>query len=222
MIGKTISHYRILEKLGEGGMGVVYKAQDTKLKRTVALKFLPSHISESPEEKARFIHEAQSASALNHPNITTIHEIDEFEGQMFIVMEYCEGKTLKQIIEKETPSIKRILDLGIQICEGLTAAHKKEIVHRDIKSDNIMVTQEGQVKITDFGLAKLKGATKLTKSRSTLGTAAYMSPEQASGEEVDSRSDIFSFGVVLYELLTRRLPFEGGQSLVSTTKCHQT
>jgi len=128
---------------------------------------------------------------------------------MFIVMEYCEGKTLKQIIEKETPSIKRILDLGIQICEGLTAAHKKEIVHRDIKSDNIMVTQEGQVKITDFGLAKLKGATKLTKARSTLGTAAYMSPEQAQAEEVDNRSDIFSFGVVLYELLTGRLPFEG-------------
>ena len=209
MIGKTISHYRILEKLGEGGMGVVYKAQDTKLKRFVALKLLPPHVSESPEEKARFVHEAQSASALNHPNITTIHQIDEFEGQMFIVMEYCQGKTLKQIIEKETPSIKRILDIGIQICEGLTAAHKKEIVHRDIKSENIMVTSGGQVKIMDFGLAKLKGASRLTKTRSTLGTAAYMSPEQAQGEEVDSRSDIFSFGVVLYELLTGRLPFEG-------------
>ncbi|MDH4222224.1 MAG: protein kinase [candidate division Zixibacteria bacterium] len=209
MIGRTISHYRILEKLGEGGMGVVYKAEDTKLKRTVALKFLPPHISESGEEKERFIHEAQSASALNHPNITTIHEIDEFEGQMFIVMEYCEGRTLKQIIGKETLSIKKVLDIGIQVCEGLNAAHKKEIVHRDIKSDNIMVTKEGQVKIMDFGLAKLKGATKLTKTRSTLGTAAYMSPEQAQGEEVDSRSDIFSFGVVLYELLTGKLPFEG-------------
>jgi tetratricopeptide (TPR) repeat protein/predicted Ser/Thr protein kinase len=209
MIGKTISHYKILEKLGEGGMGVVYKAEDTKLKRTVALKFLPPHISESGEEKERFIHEAQSASALNHPNITTIHEIDEFEGQMFIVMEYCEGKTLKQIIEKEPLSIKKVLDIGIQICEGLTAAHKKEIVHRDIKSDNIMITKEGQVKIMDFGLAKLKGATKLTKTRSTLGTLAYMSPEQAQGEEVDSRSDIFSSGIVLYELLTGKLPFEG-------------
>jgi len=209
MIGKIISHYKILEKLGEGGMGVVYKAEDTKLKRTVALKFLPPHISESGEEKERFIHEAQSASALNHPNITTIHEIDEFEGQMFIVMEYCEGKTLKQIIEKETLSIKKVLDIGIQVCEGLTAAHKKEIVHRDIKSDNIILTPKGQVKIMDFGLAKLKGATKLTKTRSTLGTAAYMSPEQAQGEEVDSRSDIFSFGVVLYELLTGQLPFEG-------------
>jgi len=209
MIGRIISHYKILEKLGEGGMGVVYKAEDTKLKRTVALKFLPPHISESGEEKERFIHEAQSASALNHPNITTIHEIDEFEGQMFIVMEYCEGKTLKQIIEKEPLSIKKVLDIGIQICEGLTAAHKKEIVHRDIKSDNIMVTKEGQVKIMDFGLAKLKGATKLTKTRSTIGTLAYMSPEQAQGEEVDSRSDIFSFGVVLYELLTGKLPFGG-------------
>jgi len=209
MIGKTISHYKILEKLGEGGMGVVYKAQDTKLDRMVALKFLPPHLTSEPEEKERFIHEAKAASALSHTNITTIHEIDEFEGQMFIVMEYCEGKTLKQVIEKETLSIKKILDIGIQVCEGLTAAHKKEIVHRDIKSDNIMVTKEGQVKIMDFGLAKLKGATKITQTGSTLGTAAYMSPEQASGEEIDSRSDIFSFGVVLYELITGHLPFKG-------------
>ncbi len=209
MIGKTISHYKILEKLGEGGMGVVYKAEDTKLDRLVALKFLPPHLTSEFEEKERFIHEAKAASALSHTNITTIHEIDEFEGQMFIVMEYCEGKTLKQIIEKDTLPIKKVLDIGIQVCEGLTAAHKKEIVHRDIKSDNIMVTKEGQVKIMDFGLAKLKGATKLTKTRSTLGTLAYMSPEQAQGEEVDSRSDIFSFGVVLYELLTKNLPFGG-------------
>jgi len=209
MIGKTISHYKILEKLGEGGMGVVYKAQDIKLDRLVALKFLPPHLTSEPVEKERFIHEAKATSALNHPNITTIHEIDEFEGQMFIVMEYCEGKTLKQMIEKQPLSIKKVLDIGIQVCEGLTAAHKKEIVHRDIKSDNIMVTKEGQVKIMDFGLAKLKGATKLTKTRSTLGTLAYMSPEQAQGEEVDQRSDIFSFGVVLYELLTKNLPFGG-------------
>ena len=209
MIGKTISHYKILEKLGEGGMGVVYKAQDTRLDRLVAIKFLPQHLTSDSVEKERFIHEAKAASALNHTNITTIYEIDEFEGQMFIVMEYCEGKTLKKTIEKETLSIKKVLDIGIQICEGLTAAHKKEIVHRDIKLDNIMITKEGQVKIMDFGLAKLKGATKLTKSRSTLGTAAYMSPEQASGEEVDSRSDIFSFGVVLYELLAGKLPFQG-------------
>jgi serine/threonine protein kinase/predicted Zn-dependent protease len=209
MIGKNISHYKILEKLGEGGMGVVYKAQDTKLDRIVALKFLPQHLTSDPVEKERFVHEAKAASALNHPNITTIHEIDEFEGQMFIVMEYCEGKTLKQIIEKETLSVRKVLDIGIQICEGLTIAHEKGIVHRDIKSDNIMFTPRGQVKIMDFGLAKLKGATKLTSTRSTLGTAAYMSPEQAQGEEVDQRSDIFSFGVVLYELLTGKLPFGG-------------
>jgi serine/threonine protein kinase/tetratricopeptide (TPR) repeat protein len=209
MIGKTISHYKILEKIGEGGMGVVYKAQDTKLDRIVALKFLPKHLTSDPVEKERFVHEAKAASALNHPNVTTIYEIDEFEGQMFIVMEYCEGKTLKQIIEKETLSVRKVLDIGIQICEGLTVAHEKGIVHRDIKSANIMLTPRGQVKIMDFGLAKLKGATKLTKTRSTLGTLAYMSPEQAQGEEVDSRSDIFSFGVVLYELLTGKLPFGG-------------
>jgi len=209
MIGKTISHYRILDKLGEGGMGVVYKAQDTKLDRLVALKFLPGHLTSDTVEKERFIHEAKSASSLNHPNITTIHEIDEFEGQMFIVMEYCDGKTLKEVIEKEAPSIKKVLGIAIQVCEGLAMAHKKDIVHRDIKSDNIMVTKEGQAKITDFGLAKLKGAKKLTQTRSTLGTAAYMSPEQAQGEEVDQRSDIFSFGVVLYEIITGQLPFKG-------------
>ena len=209
MIGKTISHYKILEKLGEGGMGVVYKAQDTKLDRIVALKFLPQHLTSDPVEKERVVHEAKAASALNHTNITTIYEIDEFEGQMFIVMEYCEGKTLKRVIEKEMLSVRKVLDIGIQICEGLTIAHEKGIVHRDIKSDNIMLTPRGQVKIMDFGLAKLKGATKLTKTRSTLGTAAYMSPEQAQGEEVDQRSDIFSFGVVLYELLTGKLPFGG-------------
>ncbi|MGB8656999.1 MAG: protein kinase [Candidatus Zixiibacteriota bacterium] len=209
MIGKTISHYKILEKLGEGGMGVVYKAQDIQLQRLVALKFLPPHISDSAEEKARFIHEAQSASALNHPNVTTIHGIEESLEGLFIVMEYVEGKTIKEIAEKESPSIKRILDIAIQVCEGLRSAHKKKIVHRDIKSDNIMVTKEGQVKIMDFGLAKLKGATKLTSTGSTLGTAAYMSPEQASGEEVDQRSDIFSFGVVMYELFTGQLPFKG-------------
>jgi len=209
MVGKTISHYKILEKLGEGGMGVVYKAQDTKLDRLVAIKFLPQHLTSDSVEKERFVHEAKAASVLNHTNITTVYEIDEFEGQMFIVMEYCEGQTLKQIAGKETLSVKKILDIGIQICEGLAIAHEMGIVHRDIKSDNIMLSPRGQVKIMDFGLAKLKGASKLTQTRSTLGTAAYMSPEQAQGEEVDRRSDIFSFGVVLYELLTGRLPFEG-------------
>ena len=209
MIGKTISHYRILEKLGEGGMGVVYKAKDIKLDRVVAIKFLPQHLTTETVEKERFVHEAKAASALSHTNVTTIYEIDEFEGQTFIVMEYCEGQTLRQVIQKETLSIKKVLDIAIQICEGLTIAHEKGIVHRDIKSDNIMLTPRGQVKIMDFGLAKLKGATKLTQSRSTVGTACYMSPEQAQREEVDHRSDIFSFGVVLYELLTGQLPFQG-------------
>ncbi|MGB3091640.1 MAG: serine/threonine-protein kinase, partial [Candidatus Zixiibacteriota bacterium] len=196
MVGKTISHYKILDKLGEGGMGIVYKAEDTKLDRVVAIKFLPQHLTTESVEKERFVHEAKAASALNHTNVTTIYEIDEFEGQTFIVMEYCEGETLRQVIQKETLSIKKVLDIAIQICEGLTIAHEKGIVHRDIKSDNIMLTPRGQVKIMDFGLAKLKGATRLTLSRSTLGTASYMSPEQAQREDVDHRSDIFSFGVV--------------------------
>jgi serine/threonine protein kinase/Tfp pilus assembly protein PilF len=209
MVGKIISHYKILEKLGEGGMGVVYKAQDIQLQRMVALKFLPPHISDHPEEKARFVHEAQSASALNHPNVTTIHQVDEFEGQMFIVMEYIEGKPLKELIHKRTLSIDEILAIALKIAEGLNAAHKKEIVHRDVKSDNVMVTDEGEIKIMDFGLAKLKGATKLTTTGTTLGTLQYMSPEQAQGKEVDQRSDIFSFGVVLYEMITGQLPFKG-------------
>jgi serine/threonine protein kinase/predicted Zn-dependent protease len=209
MIGKTVLHYKILEKLGEGGMGVVYKAQDIKLQRLAALKFLPPHVAENPEEKARFIQEAQSASALNHPNVTTIYGIEESPEGLFISMEFVDGDTLKKVAEKESPSIKKILELAIQVCEGLDAAHRKGIVHRDIKSDNIMVTQDGQVKIMDFGLARLEGVDHLTETGSTLGTAAYMSPEQAQGEEVDQRSDIFSFGVVLYELLTARLPFRG-------------
>jgi len=209
MIGKVVSHYKILEKLGEGGMGVVYKAQDVRLDRLVALKFLPPHFTSDSSERERFVQEAKAASTLNHPNITTIHEIDEFEGQMFIVMEFIEGNTLKQIIKKETLAIKEVLDIGIQICEGLNAAHEQGIVHRDIKSDNIMITPRGQAKITDFGLARLRGATRLTDTRSTAGTAAYMSPEQARAEKVDQRSDIFSVGVILYELLTSQLPFRG-------------
>ena len=190
-------------------MGVVYKAEDTKLKRIVALKLLPAHVSRSPEDKARFLREAQTASSLNHPNITTIYQIDEYQGQMFIAMEYCEGKTLKETIEEETLSIRKVLDIGIQVCEGLNAAHQKDIVHRDIKTENLMVTRDGQVKIMDFGLAKFKGTTTITKTGSTLGTFAYMSPEQACGEEVDQRSDIFSFGIVLYEIITGKLPFLG-------------
>ena len=190
-------------------MGVVYKAQDTKLDRIVALKFLPKHLLCDAEAKTRFEHEAKAASALDHPNICTIHEIDEVEGECFISMAYVEGKSLKEILKEKTLSLREVLDIAIQIAEGLNVAHKKEIVHRDIKSDNIMLTDEGLVKIMDFGLAKLKGATKLTTTGSTLGTLAYMSPEQAQGIEVDQRSDIFSLGVVLYEMITGQLPFKG-------------
>ena len=212
MIGQIISHYKILEKLGEGGMGVVYRAHDATLDRDVALKFLPHYLTSDPIEKERFYHEARAAAALTHANIAVVYEIGEHEGQLFIAMEYVEGKTLKDIVgaNRDSPlPTSKILDIAIQVCEGLSAAHEKGIVHRDIKSDNIMLTPKGQVKIMDFGLAKLKGATKLTKTGSTLGTAAYMSPEQARGEEVDHRSDIFSFGVVLYELLAGKLPFKG-------------
>jgi len=209
MIGKTISHYTILEKLGEGGMGVVYKAHDTKLDRVVALKFLPPYLTCDPREKERFYHEARAASALLHPNAAVVFEIDEKDAQVFIAMEYVEGRTLKQVIGEETLSIGKALDIAIQVCDGLAAAHEKEIVHRDIKSENIMVTPKGQAKITDFGLAKVKGATRLTREGSTVGTALYMSPEQVRGEEVDHRSDLFSFGVVLYEMFTGRLPFSG-------------
>ena len=190
-------------------MGVVYKAHDTKLNRTIALKFLPQYLTSDAQEKERFYHEARAASALMHPNVTVIHEINEYEGRLFLAMELVEGKTLKKLVDDDTLSVKKTLDIVIQCCEGLAAAHEKGIVHRDIKSDNIMITPKGQVKIMDFGLAKVKGATKLTKLGSTLGTAAYMSPEQAQGEEVDARSDIFSFGVVCYELLTTKLPFKG-------------
>ena len=209
MIGQTISHYKIIEKLGEGGMGVVYKAEDTKLKRIVALKFLPSSVSAGDEVKQRFIHEAQAASALNHTNICSIHTIEEFEKQQFIDMEFVEGKTLGVMLKEKELSLKEVVDIVLQIAEGLNAAHKKGIVHRDIKPDNIMVTDERIVKIMDFGLAKLKGSSKLTKTHSTLGTLSYMSPEQARGEEVDQRTDIFSFGVVLYEMITGRRPFKG-------------
>jgi len=209
MIRKTISHYKILEKIGEGGMGVVYRAQDTKLDRIVALKFLPKHLLCDEEAKARFVHEAKAASALDHPNIGTIYEIDEAEGECFISMVYIKGQSLKDLIRDKKLSLEEILRIAIQISEGLHNAHKKGITHRDIKSDNIMLTPEGIVKIMDFGLAKLKGAPKLTRAGTTTGTMQYMSPEQAQGMEVDQRSDIFSFGVVLYEMITGQLPFKG-------------
>ncbi len=209
MIGSSILHYNILEKLGEGGMGVVYKAEDTKLDRLVAIKFLPHHISINEEEKKRFIIEAKAAAALNHPNIATIYSIEETDEDLFIVMEYIEGVELKDKIKKENLSIEEAIDFAIQITEGLETAHKKGIVHRDIKSSNIMITIDERIKIMDFGLAKVGEGINLTKTGSTIGTAAYMSPEQAKGERLDHKTDIWSFGVVLYEMLTSRLPFWG-------------
>ncbi|MCJ7565036.1 MAG: protein kinase, partial [Candidatus Aminicenantes bacterium] len=205
--------YRIVEEIGRGGMGVVYKAEDLKLKRLVALKFLPPHLMNSPELKERFIIEAQAAAALSHPNICVIHEVGEAEDRSFIAMEYVEGETLRDKIKKGTLKTEDALDITIQIAAGLGEAHRKGIIHRDIKSANIMVTEKGQAKVMDFGLAKLRGGSSLTKSQTTLGTVAYMSPEQARGDEVDLRTDLWSLGVVLYEMLTGELPFKGDRDV---------
>ena len=209
MIGRTILHFQILEKLGEGGMGVVYKARDTRLDRIVALKFLPQHLTGTADEQARFAHEAKAAATLNHPHVCTIYGIEEHDAQQFIEMEYVEGATLRVRIGASGLPAQDAIAFAAQIGEALREAHGKGIVHRDIKSENIMVTARGLVKVMDFGLAKLKGASHLTKSSSTVGTLAYMAPEQIQGGEVDARSDIFSFGVVLFEMLTGRLPFRG-------------
>ncbi len=214
MINEYILHYKIIEKIGEGGMGIVYKAEDTKLKRLVALKFLPLHITTSNEDLARFNQEAQAAAILNHPNICTIYAIEEVnesdhDEKQFISMEYIKGITLSQKIADSPLKTNDALSYAIQIGEALQEAHSNGIIHRDIKSENIMINSKNQAKIMDFGLAKLKGSLKLTKASNTLGTIVYMSPEQIQGEKIDARSDIFSFGIVLFEMLTGILPFRG-------------
>jgi TolB-like protein/predicted Ser/Thr protein kinase len=210
MIGQTVSHYNILEKLGQGGMGVVYKAEDAKLHRTVALKFLSHGLAGPADARLRFEREAQAAAALNHPNIVTIYEINEHDGQTYIAMEYVDGRSLKDILAGEPLSFTEAVDMAVQVCDALDRAHRAGIVHRDIKPGNVMVSADGRVKVVDFGLAKLQGAGRLTLEPTTLGTVHYMSPEQARGEDVDARSDIWSLGVMIAEMVTGRLPFSGG------------
>ncbi|UCG53272.1 MAG: protein kinase [Candidatus Latescibacterota bacterium] len=209
MIGKTVTHYKILERLGEGGMGTVYRAKDTKLKREVALKFLNPQSFETDEHRERFIREAQAAAALDHPNICTVYEFDEDGRHIFMAMAFVEGEDLKQRIRSGPLALADALDIATQIAMGLNEAHKKNVVHRDIKSANIMITPDGQAKIMDFGLAKIIGSKEISKMTVSIGTASYMSPEQGRGEKADHRSDIWSLGVVMYEMLTGELPFKG-------------
>ena len=225
MIGKTISHYQILEKLGEGGMGVVYKARDTHLDRLVAIKVLPAEKVADPERKRRFVQEAKAASALNHPNIITIYDIDQTDGVDFIAMEYVAGKTLDQRIPRKGLRLNETLKLAMQMADALAKAHSAGIIHRDLKPSNVMVTEDGLVKVLDFGLAKLTEVERdeegtrttllQTEEGAIVGTVSYMSPEQAEGKKVDARSDIFSFGAVLYEMVTGQKAFQG-ESKMST------
>lgn len=209
MIGKKILHYKVVEKLGAGGMGVVYMAEDSRLKRDVAIKFLPHEIASSPDGRQRFMIEAQAAAAINHPGVAQIYAIEEVDDEIFIAMEYVKGSELRELVGSDQLSLERIVDVAMQIASALRAAHGKGIVHRDIKSANIMVTPDFQVKVMDFGLAKVRDGARLTRVGTTVGTVAYMSPEQARGEDVDRRTDIWSFGVVLYEMITGERPFKG-------------
>lgn len=206
--GTTVSHYKVIEKIGAGGMGEVYLAEDTKLDRKVALKFLPSHLCQDENCRTRFNREAQAAAKLSHPNIIHVYEVSEYQGRPFFAMEHVEGLSLKEFSAAKDPSIERILELGIQICEGLNDAHEKGVTHRDIKPSNILIDSHGRAKIVDFGLASVVGTDQLTKTGSTLGTIGYMSPEQVQGKEIDHRSDLFSLGVVLYELIAKQNPFK--------------
>src|SRR5882757_712851 len=226
MLGQTVSHYQILSKLGGGGMGIVYEAEDLRLGRRVALKFIPDHLTNDKRALERFTREARAASQLNHPNICTIHDIEENEGHPFIVMEKLEGESLKQCISGKAMDTERVLDISMQVADALAASHAKGIVHRDIKPANIFLTPSGQVKVLDFGLAKLvhnvgtdSDGVALDNSLTAVGvipgTAVYMSPEQARSEEIDFRSDLFSFGVVMYEMSTGKKPFSGKNSLMT-------
>src|SRR5205085_8928088 len=225
MVGKTILHYRVLREIGKGGMGVVYKAEDTKLHRVVAIKALSADLIGDDKPRARFMREARAASAIDHPNICTVYEVNEADGSLFFVMQYVEGRTLKKAVSARPLAVDQALEYMLEITDALAEAHRRSIIHRDIKSSNIMINERGQIKVLDFGLAKVlrpsspygssdaQLSVELTQLGSPFGTASYMSPEQARGERADMRSDIFSLGIVFYEMLTGRLPFKGKASV---------